>query len=469
MKARNTIKWLTACVLLTTSAATLQGQEGYIASGDYDAQWFSPVEIDFDNRPMRKDTGFFFRYDKLNWAFAGERTTIGDPNVQVLSEIIYDGTNPFDQGLPPPQYVITNGLQDVVPDATFGWGERYEFGLQKNGNGWSVGILDGPEASQSLTFGSGQQTSGFGSIHINFVTPTGYLLGFRDYFNNQDNVTGIVTNGPGGLGGLGGGTTFGIADDIDGDLSEGVVTVFNDLDGNGEQNDDEPVIAVAEDFGDLALFNVRFNQLDVRSTTSTKGLELMRTVQLTNRHKMQKRQNNRAEIAYGVRFLQLRDEFGFGGTSDFFRGNNFVNTAAENQIIGPQVRGKWSTQRGRWNLALDGRFVFGYNFQNLDQAGTWGENIIPGALNQSAIAQPTTFSSRQRDDDFSPVVEVRVDSSYQLTSAIALRLGYTAMFVDNISRASQLVQYRLPDWGIGQGGKQDIFINGVNLGFDVVY
>jgi len=184
---------------------------------------------------------------------------------------------------------------------------------------------------------------------------------------------------------------------------------------------------------------------------------------------MQKHQGRRVEIAYGVRFLSLRDEFGIDGTSDFFRGLNTVTTTVENQIVGPQIRGRWSTQRGRWNLSADGRFVFGYNIQDFDQSGTWGENILPGDLNQSAIAQPTTFASGRRADDFSPLVELRIDSSYQLTRAVALRLGYTAMFIDNISRASQLVEYRLPGFGIGEAGQQDIFINGVNFGFDVVY
>ncbi len=463
-------KWLATVMLISACASTVRAQNAvgplyspYGAAGtDTDAEWFAPVDFDFENRPMRKDSGYFFRFDKLNWAVTGERATIGDPNVQILSEIIYDDTNPQDQGNRPPQYVIQNGLQDVVPEATFGWGSRYEFGLQEKGNGWLIGIIDGPQTNQQQTFGSGPQTSGFGSIHINFVTPAGYLLGFRDYFNNEDNVTGIVVGGP-GVGGSG------TPDDINGNLAEGIVTVFQDTNGNGEQDDDEPVIAVAEDFGDLAEFNVRFNQLTVRNNTRVRGVEVMRTIQLSNRHQMRKRQNNQVDLAYGVRFLSMRDEFGINGTSDFFRGLNTVTTTAENQIVGPQIRGKWSTQRGRWNMAVDGRFVFGYNIQDFDQGGTWGENIVPGALNQSMSAQPTTFSSGARANDFSPMVELRVDSTYQLTSSIALRLGYTAMFIDNISRASQMVEYRLPDWGIGQAGQQDVFINGVNFGFDINY
>lgn len=462
-------KWLATLMLISTCATTAYGQNAigpmyspYGAAGtDTDAEWFAPVDFDFENRPMRKSSGYFFRFDKLNWAITGQRTTIGDPNVQILSEIIYDDTNAFDRGTRPPQYVIQNGLQDVVPEATFGWGERYEFGLQEKGKGWLIGIINGPQVNQEQTFGSGPQTSGFGSIHINFVTPTGYLRGFRDYFSNADDVSGVVINGPGGAG-------SGIPDDINGDLGEGVFTVLADIDGDGTIDDDE-VVAVAEDFDDMVAFNIRFNQLTVRNNSRVRGIELMRTLQLDNSHKMRKRQGSQVDVAYGVRFLSMKDEFGINGTSDFFRGLNTVTTSAENQIVGPQIRGKWSTQRGRWNMAVDGRFVFGYNIQDFDQSGTWGENIVTGALNQSASAQPTTFSSGKREDDFSPMVELRVDSTYQVSNSIALRLGYTAMFIDNISRASQLVEYGLPNWGIGQAGQQNVFINGVNFGFDINY
>ena len=58
-----------------------------------------------------------------------------------------------------------------------------------------------------------------------------------------------------------------------------------------------------------------------------------------------------------------------------------------------------------------------------------------------------------------------------MTSAIALQLGYTAIFVDNISRSANQVRYELPRMGFrdDQAGKQEIFINGANFGFDAVY
>jgi hypothetical protein len=45
------------------------------------------------------------------------------------------------------------------------------------------------------------------------------------------------------------------------------------------------------------------------------------------------------------------------------------------------------------------------------------------------------------------------------------------MYADNITRASQVVRYRMPDLGFRQDqiGKQGIFINGVDFGIEAVY
>jgi hypothetical protein len=181
-----------------------------------------------------------------------------------------------------------------------------------------------------------------------------------------------------------------------------------------------------------------------------------------------------------VRFLRLEDEFVLDSTSPLLGTWNF-DTLTENQIVGPQLRARWTVQRGRWNLGVDSRFVFGFNATDFSQRGSFGldnvdaagvvinRGLVPGGLNRLLFAQPTTFANGKREDEFSPVVELRLDSSYQITRALAARLGYTAIFVDNISRAAQVTEYSMPNMGLKAGGQQNIFINGVNLGFDVVY
>lgn len=492
---------------------------------EYDYRWFEPLDLDLDCTIPRKCCGVTFRYDRVTWIMTGQRTTIGKGGLTVLSEEIRQ-QNPMDEGTVPPQYVIENGIQDAPPFAHFAGGDRYEFGYFNGNNSWTVGILDGPDVSTyrkygfdeldvpgrlplntrqdlrrdenpltdpnfepafetTLTFpvntipffseiGSADvplSRSGFGSIHINFETPPGFLLGWRDY-----NGLGTPTiQGPGyvltaaeitddgelilldditlNLG------NDGVIDNIDGDDIQGIVVIVDD--------DGDP-IAVIADFDDLHEFNVRYERLDVRNVTQLDGVELMWTHEFSNRHKMAKHQNNHFSIGCGARFLRLRDRFSWDARGDW-PGRTFVDTKIDNQLVGPQVRLRWNHQRGRWGFNADGRFVAGYNITDFGQEGAFGESIAPGSLNSPLMAQPTYFAHGKQEQHFSPLGELRLESTYQWTAAIALKAGYTATFIDNVTRGSQVVYYRLPDMGFLEGGQNDIFINGFDLGVEIVY
>jgi hypothetical protein len=236
-----------------------------------------------------------------------------------------------------------------------------------------------------------------------------------------------------------------------------------DADGN------EVVIGNGIDFDDLHLFNIRFDNVYIKNVTESQGVEIMKTYQLDNSHLPVKGQSNRFSIAGGVRFLSLRDKFSFEGKGDLL-GRTYADTRAYNQIVGPQLRAMWSKQfQSRWFMNLDGRFMFGYNIQNQKQNGAIGEDLIPGGLNSLASAQPTAFAYSRTKNSFSPTVEFRAEGGYQLTSSIALKLGYTATYIDHITRASQTVRWYLPDMGILEGGNQSIFVNGVNFGIELVH
>jgi len=470
--------WLATWLLIAAQAAPARAQFEELNSSDM--QFFSPVEFDFDNHQVRKSSGYYFRYDKLSWAMTGERISVGNPNAVVLSELVYPGNPGNDQDLPaPPPYRIFNGLQDVPPTADFGWGERYEFGRLDNGNGWMIGIIDGPEINTVANFGNGPESTGFGSIHVNFATPTGYLLGWRDYqiqtINGSNFVTGQnqVINGPGG-------NADGVVDDIDGDALDGFFFFGIDFNGDGTIDDDE-VTGNGVDFGDGYQFNITFDRVSLRNTSETQGIELMKTHRLSNGHRLEKSRDRHFDIGYGVRFLRLRDRFQFDGTSPLLGTMNF-STEAENQLVGPQIRAQWMRQQGRMTWSFDGRCMLAYNVMDADQVGSFGldnvdpttglvinQGLTPGAINRPYTAQPNGFSTGRRDNEFSPTIEIRADASYQVTSAIAARLGYTGIFIDNISRGASITNYTLPDFGFLAGGEQDIFINGVNFGFDVIY
>lgn len=496
----------------------------YVDNTDHDLQFFSPVDFDFENRPISQCCGYFFRFDKLNWAATGERVTIGNPNVVVLSELIY-GDSPASIGAPPPQYLINNSIQDAPPDGhDFAWGSRYELGYGDGEHSWSIGILDGPDIHGHEMYGFESisipnslpipvnfsdpnfdviawfeylsninpidgtpvgsadivtSRNGWGSVHVNFATPTGFLLGFVDYNINiepQDQQTPNL-GGPGraviiieveeGDDGLPvvtaittrSGSGDGIVDDLNGNTVGGMFFVVDE---------DDNVIATGIDYGDLHTFNVAFERFDVRNLTQTSGVELMKTFTLDNRYLPVKRQGDVAEIGVGVRYFRLNDEFTFEGNGGVL-GRTYATTGAENNIVGPQIRGRWSRQVNRWNLGIDTRMLFGYNVQNQSQYGAIGEDLNPGAVNRPIFAQPHAVSYARQQNNFSPTVELRAEASYQITRALSARVGYTGIFVDNITRASQTVNWFIPDLGILRGGEQEIYINGLDFGFDVVY
>jgi hypothetical protein len=488
-------------------AQELPGPSNY----EQDLQIFAPFDLDLDNMVDDQWSGYFFQYNKLFWAYTGERTTVGSKDVFVtvdgvqvngeFAEIIYRD-NPQDEGDPPAPYVVTNGLQNVPPRAGFAMGNRYEFGYQDQGNGWMVGILDGPRLAQSEFYGfvpdpangngvppfidddytdgsdigpgtgpiagGDLRAFGFGAVPVLFETPPGYLLGFRDYLNLNAGA-GIGTQGGPLLyvGNYGASTEdddvpidfFRLADDLDEDLVNGAGFIV-DADGN--------IVLIFTDFDDLHKFDIFFDNVTVRNTTQTDGVEAMWTHALTNNHYMAKNQNNRLTAAWGARFLRLYDDFRVDATGSIL-GNSFWDTSFTNNVVGPQVAMQWVNQRQRWRFQTDARFMFGYNIANWNQVGLMGESQIPGALNRTLYGRPTAFAKGLREQEFAPVGELRVHASYHFTSSFALNFGYTGSYIGNIRRAANSVRYALPDMGYVDAGSQNMLINGFDLGVEFVH
>ena len=464
MTARKLTHWLAACFLVAASAqrAAAQATDAFCEGCcEHDMQWFAPVDFDFDCRPIDRGCGYFFNYNRVGWFITGERTSIGVPGKLELSEDIWPEAWALDpaEAPAPQQYVIQNSLQDVTP-GQFGWGHRYEFGYFEGQHGWMGGVIHDMRTFSSEVYGAGPQTSGFGSLHVNFdVQNPDLLRGFRDYggaFILGEEVPTPTQGGP-GVGGNG------VVDDLNGNLAQGPVYEFVIID------DEEVIVAIWVDYGDLYRFNTTFNQIGVRNETRTDGVELMKTYVLDNDYMFAKDQNTHVEIGAGVRYLRIRDEFGFAGTSDFFRGRNFVDTEVHNNIVGPQLFARYAKQSRRWEVGVGGRFMFGYNVQNLDQNGVIGENMLPGGLNQSAILQPNAFEYGKQANDFSPVAELRADLTYKMTRSLAFKLGYTCIYTDNITRAGSVTKWSLPDMGFNETGQQGILINGADGGFELTF
>jgi hypothetical protein len=497
---RNHKRYLFAAAGLLWAALTVDaraqvnfplGPESY----SHDFQLFAPFQLDLDDEPYQDNHGYSFNWSKLAWTFSGENVTVGDEDVVVLSEIIYYD-NPDDEGDPPPPYQIRNGLQGVQPHAGFGYGDRYEIGYRNKGNGWMIGILDGPLQQQNQGYGMSPTLQGsslpgtpppdpsyfpndngelyafgFGSVHINFETPPGYLMGFRDYLNFLAGATIGTQVGPIAYVGNYGGVFEDLGDDEDAEIQ--FVRLTDDLDEDGIPGaivviTPDGLLTTLTDFDDLHQFNIAFDRVNIQSRTKLDGVELMWTRELTNRHYMAKHQNNRIEIGAGARYMQLWDYFGFNADGGIM-GATFSQTTLENNIIGPQVRAKWSNQRARWRFSGTASFLFGYNTQNWSQQNGIGAELIPGATNRLLYAQPTFSNHGLSLDTFSPVGELRLESSYYLTQNFALKLGYTGQYIGNIRRAATSVRYFLPDMGFRDSGTQELISNGADFGVEFVY
>jgi hypothetical protein len=451
--------------------------------------------------------------------FDGVTTQVLTTDEGVFAEQIYrvnpqDFVNP-NNPLPAP-YVVRNTLNDVPPKAGFAFGNRYEFGYQDQGHGWQLGVLDGPELNQTEFYGfervdtngdgildglppfidpdytdntdiandggpfgqsngpsadPGSRAFGFGSVPINFEAPPGFFQGFRDYMNNFSDALLGTQRGPIAYVG-----TYGEVQDPE-DLPIPFLHLADDINGNGILGA-FPIIVIGpdgvarlsfiHDFDDLHKFNVFFDSVRIHSRTETDGIEAMWVHDLTNNHYMAKLQNNRLRLQWGARFLKLYDEFRVDAFGSILH-DAFWDTSFTNQIVGPQVGLQWVNQRQRWRLQTDARFMFGYNIADWDQIGLMGFGMIPGALNQPLYGRPTAFSHGLSEQDFSPVGELRVQASYHLTSAFALKFGYTGSFVGNIKRAAPSVHYNLPDMGYVDAGGQDLLINGFDFGVEFVH
>jgi hypothetical protein len=376
-----------ACCLLAPGLVYGQAEDAFCEGCYHEQQWFAPVDFDYDCRPIDRGCGYFFNYSRLSWFVGNERTQIGSPGAAELSEDIWPlalalavtGTPPG----PPQQYVVNNGLQNVTP-GQFGWGDRYEVGYFSGQHGLMMGIIDNQHTNSTAVFGDGPEPSGFGSLHVIFeLQNPSLLLGFRDYGGTQI-VPSVIQQGTSGIievptttfGGPGVGGN-GSADDLNANLINGPVAVVADLNGDGTIDPTE-ILAIGADYGDLYRFNVTFNQIAVRNSSRTDGIELMKTYVLDNSHWFTKEQAGQIEVGVGARFLRFRDEFGFAGTSDFLRGatpfiaGNFLNTRADNNMVGPQIYARYTRESHRLQLGAAGRFMFAYNIENLYQTGAFG-------------------------------------------------------------------------------------------------
>lgn len=175
------------------------------------------------------------------------------------------------------------------------------------------------------------------------------------------------------------------------------------------------------------------------------------------------------EWYFGGRYQEIDGRFivqGVGGTL----GNSNWDTRADNNIVGPMLGLRWYKQHDRFTLSTEGRFVAGYNRQNFIQTGHLGTNVVVGGVGNFDAWPGGPFSHKTHSNEFSPLVELRMDLKYQVTRALSLNVGWNGTWIDGVARASSVVRYEVPRMGIDTSGdrnRESFFMHGLVIGAEI--
>lgn len=411
-----------------------QGQQlmgGYAAASDPYAYAAGPAQQTFGYEdyascgpaiPQQLPTncGYFFQYDYLLWSVNAPRvTTIGDAGSERTVNV--GGVS----------YHFTNSLDTSWIGEEFHSGHRWEFGNQGEQDGWIGSVL----------YGSYEESLSASGVNFAPIDPYNLLAGYEDL--NGD----------------------GIDDDRNGNHVFG--RYGEDLGTPDPPNGFTPPFdnvidqAAPTDVGDQVLYLVTFGNFQVHNTTTLAGVEFMYS------HRTCMSDRNQWTWFGGVRYLSVEDQFGFTATGGILDATS-LDTTVHNNVVGPQVGGRWVHRRGWFSLSAEGRFLAGLNAQRGTMTGQIATNAQATGLNEPAALTATAFNDAVSDEVFSPIGEVRVDSRYFINRFAAFRVGYTGIYAGGISRAAPKVVYELPHfWLSNTASREGMFIHALTFGFEL--
>ncbi len=190
------------------------------------------------------------------------------------------------------------------------------------------------------------------------------------------------------------------------------------------------------------------------------------------------------EWFFGARYLDFDEQFDINanGTPPVSELADTVFTSyAHNNIFGPQLGLRWFTTNDRWQLSAEGKFLAGWNSQNVRLHGVVGSDLTPTSFPRGPAAAggpglllampPTNADYVEHMSVFSPVVELRIEGKYQLTRSVAFRAGWNGMYIGEIARPSRMINYELGQTsvlGILRNMNRDLaFLQGVGIGITI--
>lgn len=376
-----------------------------LGQGPLGMQLFGDADISTFGTPPPPNEGYFFSFDGLYWS-------VQRPQTAML-------------GAPGSRLVGTHVIQLVNGEGDLDGGEIQTF-LQRTTES-TAPLVNEFQAGQRFEFGRVEDYRG-------------WIASIYRLQGNDQNF-------------LGHGAAVLLTDSFG--LLYGQVGTHVNTYGTGE---DKTQVTIRDDFN----LPVTFDTIQVSNHIDTWGVEVSYL-----RRTMTFHDGGNMEFYLGARYLEFNEDFnviGTGGVLD----SSFWNTSAGNHIVGPQVGARYFKRQGRWTFSTEGRFMAGYNSQNLSQDGIFAYTGNPGDLLKPIAWPGDSFSSRATIHEFSPVVELRLDMRYMITRAISFRAGWSGIWMDGIARPSGMVNYSVPSMGIDTTKNcQHLLINGLTMGIDI--
>jgi hypothetical protein len=249
----------------------------------------------------------------------------------------------------------------------------------------------------------------------------------------------------------------------------------------------------------------------MKNVLTLNGIEAMRLYRIPRMHS-----GAFIDWMYGVRYLQIADTFVVQGTNTelplitadgtigggapsgingdmFFPLNNSLwSTRAQNNLVGPQIALRVAKQRGHWITSFEARGSVTANFESITQKTNLGDHAFSSVVPTITQASPGTMVTLSNPTNLAlfngagtvnflglgsnthlfrttvaPIAEFRFQTTYAITSNVGLKFGYTGIFVANIARASNSVDYSGPNLISIKKDNEIFFANGINMGVEI--
>jgi hypothetical protein len=378
-----------------------------LGQGPEGMQLFGPADLSTFGSGPRPNEGYFLSFDAMYMALQPPNAAkIGATGSRNVGTSVIQVIGPFGGGAIQ-TYKETSTADTGALTADFEAAQRWEFGRVEDNRGWLASIFRWGKGQQNF---STTQTNVLFDDPIDTTTKPAHGLLYGEVGTHTESLLGV---------------TYTVRDDYD-----------------------LPIV---------------FDQIKVRNTSDVWGVEASYLRRFMTFH-----DGGNMELYLGVRYLEFNERFSVVASGGVLDTNTYWNTNADNHIVGPQVGGRYFKQQGRWIFSTEGRFMAGFNRQNIVQEGGFGCTGGPSTLMKPIAWMGSQYSHWTTMDEFSPVVELRLDARYVITRNISVRAGWTGVWMDGIARPSSMITYAVPTMGIDTThNRQSVFVNGVAIGFDI--